>query len=80
MNDLPAVRTCGYLGSLLVKVYLGRGTKEMRGDQAVWEHTRERPWGLGLQMDFIGAEGEFYTCKSWSGWCWNRAKPLASRG
>lgn len=54
MNDLPAVRTCGYLGSLLVKVYLGRGTKEMRGDRAVWEHTHERPWRLGLQTDFIG--------------------------
>lgn len=54
MNGLLAVRTCGYLGSLLVKVYLGRGTKETSGDQAVWEHNCERPWRLGLQTDFTG--------------------------
>lgn len=45
------------LGNMLVKVYLGRGTKELRGDQAVWEHTCERPWHLGLQTDLMAVGG-----------------------
>lgn len=79
MNDLPAVRTCGHLGSLLVKVYLGRDTTELRGDQAVWEHTCERPWRLGLQTDFMGGEESFTHARVGQGGVGTRAKPLASR-
>lgn len=63
---------------MLVKVYLGRGTKELRGDQAVWEHTCERPWHLGLQTDLMGG-GSFTQARVGQGGVGTRAKPLASR-
>lgn len=78
MNDLPVVGTCGYLGSLMVKVYLGSGTKEMRGDGAVWEHTRERPWCLGVRTDFMTAES-FTHARVGQGGVGTRTMPLASR-
>ena len=61
-----------------MKVYLGRGTKEMRGDRAVWEHTRERPWSLGVQTDFMMGES-FTQARVGQGGVGTRATPLASR-